>query len=121
MAPETGLYPVARLSDYGCNVGPAELFAHLFREMADILRLWDSANGIGEIMAACTDEAIVASQQWHQPMEMTPALAAIGNRIAKTYTMVAERNIHAAVFGDTVPADETPAASDDDLLEDALF
>lgn len=51
VAPETGLYPVARLTDYGCTVGPAELFAHLFREMADILRLWDSANGIGEIMA----------------------------------------------------------------------
>ena len=51
VAPEAGLYPVARLTDYGCAVGPAELFAHLFREMADILRLWDSANGIGEIMA----------------------------------------------------------------------
>lgn len=51
VAPEAGLYPIARLSDYGCAVSPADLFAHLFREVADILRLWDSANGIGEIMA----------------------------------------------------------------------
>lgn len=51
VAPEAGLYPVASLADYGCAVAPAELFARLFREMADILRLWDSANGIGEIMA----------------------------------------------------------------------
>ena len=42
----------ARLSDYGCTVSPADLFAHLFREMADTLTLWDSANGIGEIMAS---------------------------------------------------------------------
>lgn len=81
----------------------------------------DFKAGIGEIMASCTDEAIAASEQGRQPMEMTPALAAIGDRIAKTYTMVAERNIHAAVFGDTLPADEAPAVSDDDLLEDALF
>lgn len=51
IAPESGLYPIARLSDYGCSVGPAELFAHLYREMMDMLNLWDSANGIGEIMA----------------------------------------------------------------------
>lgn len=51
VAPAAGLYPVACLADYGCAVAPAELFAHLFREMADILRLWDSANGLGEIMA----------------------------------------------------------------------
>ena len=52
---------------------------------------------------------------------MTPALAAIGERIGKTYTMVAERNIHASVFGDTVAVEEAPSVSDDDLLEDALF
>ncbi|PTM90170.1 biotin--[acetyl-CoA-carboxylase] ligase [Mycoplana dimorpha] len=51
VAPEGGLYPIGKLSDYGCTVAPAELFAHLYREMADTLRLWDSANGIGEIMA----------------------------------------------------------------------
>ncbi|HVK90804.1 MAG TPA: biotin--[acetyl-CoA-carboxylase] ligase [Mycoplana sp.] len=51
VAPDAGLYPIGRLTDYGCTVAPAELFAHLYREMADTLRLWDSANGVGEIMA----------------------------------------------------------------------
>lgn len=81
----------------------------------------DFKAGIGEIMAGCTDEAIAAAEQWHQPLDMTPALAAIGDRIARTYTMVAERNIHAAIFGDVLPANEAPVASEDDLLEDALF
>ncbi|MET3615673.1 uncharacterized protein YukE [Rhizobium aquaticum] len=81
----------------------------------------DFKAGIGEIMAACTEEAIAASEQWDRAQEMTPALAAIGERIGKTYTMVAERNIHASVFGDTVAAEEAPSVSDDDLLEDALF
>ena len=81
----------------------------------------DFKAGIGEIMAACTDEAFAASEQSSQASEMTPALAAIGSRIAKTYTMVAERNIHASVFGDALPTEAVAAPSEDDLLEDALF
>lgn len=81
----------------------------------------DFKAGIGEIMAGCTDEAIAASAQWSQSPAMTPALAAISARIAKTYTMVAERNIHASVFGDALPVEEVSAVSEDDLLEDALF
>ncbi|HWU64130.1 MAG TPA: hypothetical protein VN112_19100 [Ensifer sp.] len=81
----------------------------------------DFKAGIGEIMAACTEEAIAASEQWRHASEITPTLAAIGERIAKTYTMVAERNIHADVFGQSAAAEEAPVASDDDLLEDALF
>ncbi len=81
----------------------------------------DFKAGIGEIMAACTEEASAASGQWSQNYRSTPALVAIGERIAKTYTMVAERSIHADIFGVTEDQDEAPVASDDDLLEDALF
>lgn len=81
----------------------------------------DFKAGIGEIMAACTEEAIAASEQWDPTQEMTPTLAAIGERIGKTYTMVAERNIHASVFGEAIATEEVPSVSDDDLLEDALF
>ncbi|HZG28382.1 MAG TPA: hypothetical protein VE079_07970 [Ensifer sp.] len=81
----------------------------------------DFKAGIGEIMAACTQEAIVASERWSEAPTMTPTLSIIGERIAKTYTMVAERNIHADVFGQTIAAEAVPAPSDDDLLEDALF
>lgn len=81
----------------------------------------DFKAGIGEIMAGCTDEAIAASEQWPHEIGMTPTLAAIGERIAKTYTMVAERNIHASVFGNKLPVEDVSAVSEDDLLEDALF
>lgn len=50
VAPDTGLYPVATLRDFGVSASPEELFAHLFREMAEVLALWDGARGIGDIM-----------------------------------------------------------------------
>ncbi|QRM56885.1 biotin--[acetyl-CoA-carboxylase] ligase [Sinorhizobium sp. BG8] len=50
VAPDVGLYPVATLREFGASASPQELFAHLFREMADVLALWDSGRGIDEIM-----------------------------------------------------------------------
>lgn len=81
----------------------------------------DFKAGIGEIMAACSEEAAAAADQWREPTAMTPTLAAIGERIGKTYTMVAERSIHASVFGAAAVIEDAPSTSDDDLLEDALF
>jgi hypothetical protein len=52
------------------------------------------------------------------------ALAVIGPLIAKTYTMVSERQVHASIFGDTVAAEPAPALSlvmNDDDIDDALF
>ncbi len=81
----------------------------------------DFKAGIGEIMSDCTEEAIAASQQWHQEIGMTPTLTEIGERIARTYTMVAERSIHASVFGSALAVEEPATVAEDDLLEDALF
>lgn len=49
-------------------------------------------------------------------------LSAIGHRILKLYTMAAERELHAKIFGkDAAPAAQSIAEDPDDDLMDALF
>ena len=47
--PDSAPYGVTRLADHGANVSPEELFAHLFRTMAEVLESWDEGRGIAEI------------------------------------------------------------------------
>ena len=79
-------------------------------ELGDVLI--DCANRAGELLETDTLERD----------GIETALAELGPRIAKTYTMVSEREIHARIFGTTVeaPAAST-ATSDEDLFDDALF
>jgi BirA family biotin operon repressor/biotin-[acetyl-CoA-carboxylase] ligase len=49
--PDSAPYGVTRLIDHGASAGPDELFAHLFREMADVLALWDEGRGIADVIA----------------------------------------------------------------------
>jgi len=51
IAPDHGLYPVTSLQAEGANISPDELFAHLFRTMAQALDLWDKGRGIAAIIA----------------------------------------------------------------------
>ncbi len=56
--PENPLYPVTMLSEHGASCSPDELFAHLFRETADVLATWNGGAGVADIMrewraAAC--------------------------------------------------------------------
>ena len=90
-------------------------------KVAKAISRLDFKAGIGEILVDCVEEASAAALEWPETIVMTPAVAAIGQRIAKTYTMVAERAIHAEIFGSEEAAAESPNVSDDDLLEDALF
>ncbi|KPF43082.1 biotin--[acetyl-CoA-carboxylase] ligase [Rhizobium sp. AAP43] len=48
--PDLALYPVTSLADQGVSIGPQELFAHLYVEMAEILSVWDQGRGIAEIV-----------------------------------------------------------------------
>lgn len=48
--PDETAYPVTSLNDHGVFVSPAELFAHLFASMADILAIWDEGRGIARIV-----------------------------------------------------------------------
>lgn len=81
----------------------------------------DFNSGIGEILAACVTEASAADDHGHRPFTETVGFKTVGERISRTYTMVAERAIHAGVFGESASPAVAAASSDDDLLEDALF
>lgn len=51
LAPDHGLYPVTSLMAEGAAASPEELFAHLFRSMAETLNIWNRGEGIAEIIA----------------------------------------------------------------------
>ncbi len=51
IAPDHGLYPVTSLHAEGASISPDELFAHLFRTMAQALDLWNRGRGIAAIIA----------------------------------------------------------------------
>jgi BirA family biotin operon repressor/biotin-[acetyl-CoA-carboxylase] ligase len=55
--PDNPLYPVTCLREHGCAVSPEELFAHLFRSMAEVLDIWNEGHGIREIVARWRDVA----------------------------------------------------------------
>lgn len=94
-----------------------DMSANVMRAMTRL----DFRTGIGEILSECAEEAQSMGRRGVVAGELSPALSAIGERIGKTYTMVAERNIHASIFGQRAAPVPVAVQSDDDLLEDALF
>jgi BirA family biotin operon repressor/biotin-[acetyl-CoA-carboxylase] ligase len=48
--PDSAPYGVTRLADHGAAVSPEELFAHLYREMAQVLESFDEGRGTAEIV-----------------------------------------------------------------------
>lgn len=51
-------YGVTSLQDQGASVSPGDVFAHLYREVAEVLTIWDQGRGVSEItrlwrQAAC--------------------------------------------------------------------
>ncbi|ATN32358.1 hypothetical protein ACO34A_00840 [Rhizobium sp. ACO-34A] len=82
---------------------------------------------LGDILERCADE-IAEAAQGAQPdlSDLGPAIEVIGSQIYRTYTMVAEREIHAAVLPLPATAAAPVAAAssaddDEDLFESALF
>jgi hypothetical protein len=76
---------------------------------------------LGEILRACADEFLA------EPVRQVPgletAIADLGGRIGRLYTMVSERELHARVLGTPAPVEAPVLAmvmSDDDI-DDALF
>lgn len=47
--PDNAPYGVTRLVDHGSGISADELFAHLYKEMADVLEAWDEGRGTAEI------------------------------------------------------------------------
>ncbi|MCV9961761.1 chemotaxis protein [Pararhizobium sp. BT-229] len=79
---------------------------------------------LGDVLADCS--ASVGDLIGHDLPDLSgldEALADLGSRIARTYTMVSEREVHARIFGTPmeVPAAPASAKTDNELFEDALF
>ncbi len=82
----------------------------------------DFKTELGDVLADCTEEARLSVAGTPPVADLEPALSEIGERIAKTYTMKSEREIHGKIFGITADATATVAiSSNDDLLEGVLF
>jgi hypothetical protein len=91
-------------------------------EMESSLARLDFSTGLGDVLHACSDE-ISRVEPVGPSAELEPALAELGGRIARLYTMVSEREVHAAFLGTAVPVEPVAVAAvmSDDDLEDALF
>ncbi|MGZ9722195.1 hypothetical protein [Rhizobium miluonense] len=92
-------------------------------QVAEIVSSLDFRAGIGETLASCTREVGLARRTNLDKSGLEAHMAVISERVFKVYTMAAEREIHAAIFGMESPAAESgPASSnDEELFADALF
>ncbi len=81
----------------------------------------DFDNELGDILRSCADEMRAAPST---PIFVggRDALAEVGDRILKLYTMAPERELHAKIFGSSSVSPQVAAttSADDDLM-DALF
>lgn len=55
--PDNPAYPVTRLGEHGASCSPEELFAHLFKEVAQVLNVWEKGRGVADIMRAWRNAA----------------------------------------------------------------
>lgn len=82
---------------------------------------------LGDILDRCSGEIAEAVQRAQPDLsDLGPAIEVIGSQIYRTYTMVAEREIHAAVLPLPATAAAPVAAAssaddDEDLFESAFF
>jgi hypothetical protein len=80
---------------------------------------------LGDILADCSMQSgNLLDPSRLDASGLDEALAELGGRIARTYTMASEREIHAQVFQtvlDISPASSAAPASDEDLFDEALF
>ncbi|MCO5152872.1 MULTISPECIES: type VII secretion target [unclassified Shinella] len=98
----------------------ADVSAKAGRTVADL----DFKAELGDVLADCSARAgELIGHSLPDTAGLEQAMADLGSRIARTYTMVSEREVHARVFGTTLDAAAAPAAaqSDEDLFDDALF
>ncbi|WP_117192830.1 methyl-accepting chemotaxis sensory transducer [Rhizobium terrae] len=77
---------------------------------------------LGEVLRTCAGEMEIGEDVFEAP-GLEEVLADIGGRIGRLYTMVAERELHAAVMGTQPPVEAAAVATvmSDEDIEDALF
>ncbi len=91
-------------------------------QMENSLSRLDFKAELGEVLRSCADEiSMVEAEEPSASLE--PALADLAGRIGKLYTMVSERELHAAVLGTAPPVETAVVAAvmSDDDIDDALF
>lgn len=102
--------------------GDAAKVVAILRDSTDKV---DCEAGIGAALAeAAASLAALVRPEGELPEVAIAPLSDMLGRIARTYTMAREREVHKRfVLGGDIDAavDEAPAASDDDLFDDALF
>ena len=97
-----------------------EVSAKAGRTIADL----DFNAELGDVLADCSARAgELVDHAEPDTTGLEEALSELGSRIARTYTMVSEREVHARIFGTPMEASAAPAAAktDDELFDDALF
>jgi hypothetical protein len=98
----------------------ADVSAKAGKTIADL----DFNAELGDVLADCAARAgELTGPGLPETAGLEEAMAELGGRIARTYTMVSEREVHARLFGTPVDAPAAPVAaqSDDELFDDALF
>lgn len=91
-------------------------------QMEHSLSRLDFKAELGEVLRNCADD-ISMVEAAEPSADLEPALADLGGRIGKLYTMVSERELHAAVMGTAPPVETAVVAAvmSDDDIDDALF
>ena len=77
---------------------------------------------LGDVLRACADELALRDDMLQMPA-IDEAAADLCDRIARLYTMVAEREVHAEVLGVAPPSEGAvkPGLMSDEDIDDALF
>jgi hypothetical protein len=91
-------------------------------EMDRSLSRLDFKAELGEVLRACADEISTVGSA-APSITLAPVLSDLSGRIARLYTMVSERDVHAGVLGEAPPAAAPAVAAvmSDDDIDDALF
>ncbi|OJF91423.1 hypothetical protein AX761_22510 [Rhizobium sp. 58] len=79
---------------------------------------------LGDVLTGCAQQAADLAAEDFPPTDgLEAALSDVGGKIAKVYTMVKEREVHAVIFGSAAAAPNLTVVSndEDDLFESALF
>jgi hypothetical protein len=91
-------------------------------EMDRSLARLDFNAELGDVLRACAEELAVDDIATEAP-GLDEAITELGSRIARLYTMVSERELHARVLGTAAPVEAPVVAAvmSDDDIDDALF
>ncbi|NVP58391.1 chemotaxis protein [Mycoplana rhizolycopersici] len=97
----------------------------VFSRIASAVRSLDFEDSLGEVLDECVAIAGEMAMDAGTPAP-PPSAADLSNRIYAIYTMIQERNIHAAIFPadgqeTSDPSEARSAQSDEDFFDDALF